>query len=323
MTVSTLSGLSTTNNVPPAVQQALSDFILATPEADLIHLFPVKRFTLPMNSGSTLRMVRFDNLPVVKDPLPANGSVPAPVVQTDEFVDARIRYYGQSAVIQEQVSIENQQPIFVGTTERLQYCYQLSQDQLVRDAMAATTSLINCTNGNNGLTPSNVSERDFAQVNGTLLRNNAMRFTRGIEGEDRFGTGPIASSFLALAHTDLLEDLNGLAQFIPSHQYSNITPVMPAEAGYVSYFRVCLSSVGLIEQNAASNGSDVYDIFCVAREAVGDVEMSGYGVQLIYASPEVTEPRFRTASSLAVKWSQAPTILNDAWIIRLRATLAA
>jgi len=220
-------------------------------------------------------------------------------------------------------ALENQQPIFVGATERLQYCYQLSQDQLVRDAMAATTSLINCTNGNNGLTPSNISERDFAQVNSTLLRNNAMKFTRGIEGEDRFGTGPIASSYLALAHTDLLEDLNGLAQFIPSHQYSNITPVMPAEAGYVSYFRVCLSAVGLIEQNAASNGSDVYDIFCVAREAVGDVEMSGMGVQLIYASPEVTEPRFRTASSLAVKWSQAPTILNDAWIIRLRATLAA
>lgn len=220
-------------------------------------------------------------------------------------------------------ALENQQPIFVGATERLQYCYQLSQDQLVRDAMAATTSLINCVNGNNGLTPTNLSERDFAQVNSVLLRNNAMKFTRGIEGEDRFGTGPIASSYLALGHTDLLEDLNGLAQFIPSHQYSNITPVMPAEAGYVSYFRCCLSSVGLIEQNAASNGSDVYDVFCVAREAVGDVEMSGYGVQLIYASPEVTEPRFRTASSLAVKWSQAPTILNDAWIIRLRCTLAA
>lgn len=98
-----MSGPTTTLNMPAAVQQALSDFILATPEADLIHLFPTKKFALPMNSGNTLRMVRFNNLPIVKDPLPQNGLIPAPAVQTDQFVDARIRYYGQSVLINEQV----------------------------------------------------------------------------------------------------------------------------------------------------------------------------------------------------------------------------
>jgi len=321
MTVSTLSGPTTTLNMPPAVQQALSDYILATPEADLIHMFPVKRFALPMNSGNTLRMVRFDNLPVVKQPLPQNGTIPAPAVQTDEFVDARIRYYGQSVLLNEQIYLENQQPVFVGATERLQYCFQLSQDQLIRDAMAATTSVVNCVGGVNGQSPTELSLGDIQDVNTVLLRNKAMKFTSGIEGEDRFGTGPIAASYLGLGHTDLLNSLTNISQFIASHQYSNVTPVLPAEVGYCNYFRFCLSAEGLIEANASSTGQDVYDMFMVAREAVGDVELSGYGVQLIYSDPSIVEPRFRTASSLACKWSQAPTILNDAWLVRLRCTL--
>lgn len=320
MTFSTAQGLTTTINVPPAVQQSLSDMILATPEADLIHLFPVRRVTLPQNAGSVLRMVRFQNLPVVKNPLPANGSIPAPVVQTDEFVDAQIRYYGQSVVIQEQAALELQQPIFVGATERLTYCFQLSQDELVRDAMAATTSCVYAVGGTNGKTPSNLSAADFAAINTTLLKNNAMKFTHGIEAEDRFAASPIPATYLALGHTDLLQDLTELPTFIPTHQYSNISPSFPAEAGSVNYFRVCLSSVGMIVPNGASDGSDLYEVFCVARDAMGDVEMSNYGVRLIYASPEITEPRFQTAASLAIKWSQAPTILNDAWIIKLCCT---
>lgn len=218
--------------------------------------------------------------------------------------------------------LENQQPVWVGGTERLQYCFQLSQDQLIRDCMAATTSVVNCVGGVNGDTPTELSLSDIQDVNTVLLRNKAMKFTSGIEGENRFGTGPIASSYLGLGHTDLLNSLTNISQFIASHQYSNVTPVLPAEVGYCNYFRFCLSAEGLIEANASANGDDVYDTFCVAREAVGDVELSGYGVQLIYSDPSIVEPRFRTASSLAVKWSQAPTILNDAWIIRLRSTLA-
>lgn len=170
--------------------------------------------------------------------------------------------------------------------------------------------------------PTELSLSDIQDVNTVLLRNKAMKFTSGIEGEDRFGTGPIAASYLGLGHTDLLNSLTNISQFIASHQYSNVTPVLPAEVGYCNYFRFCLSAEGLIEANASSTGQDVYDMFMVAREAVGDVELSGYGVQLIYSDPSIVEPRFRTASSLAVKWSQAPTILNDAWIIRLRSSLA-
>ncbi len=323
MSFSTATGITSTVNVPPAVQQSLSDMILASPEADLIHLFPVKRVSLAQNSGNTLRMVRFKNLPVVKNPFPQNGSIPAPVVQADEFVDARIRYYGQSVVLQEQLVLENQQPMFVGATERLTYCFQLSQDQLVRDAMAATTSSVNAVNGTNGLTPSNLSAQDFAQVNTALLRNKAMKFTHGIEGEDRFATSPIPATYMALGHTDLLEDLNQIPSFVPVHQYSNVAPAFPAEAGTINYFRLCLSAEGMLVPGGASNGSDLYEVFCVAREAMGDVEMSNYGVRLIYASPEITEPRFQTAASLAVKWSQAPTILNDAWIIKLNCTRGA
>ena len=58
--------------------------------------------------------------------------------------------------------------------------------------------------------PTNLGIADFSMVATTLDTNNAYKFMSGIEGEDRFGTGPVRSAYFMLSSTELQSDMDAL-----------------------------------------------------------------------------------------------------------------
>jgi hypothetical protein len=58
--------------------------------------------------------------------------------------------------------------------------------------------------------PTNLGVSDFSLVSTTLDTNNAYKFMSGIEGMDRFGTGPVRSAYFMLSSTELQTDFDGL-----------------------------------------------------------------------------------------------------------------
>ena len=52
---------------------------------------------------------------------------------------------------------------------------------------------------------------DFSLVATTLDTNNAYKFMSGIEGMDRFGTGPVRSAYFMLSSTELQSDFDSLS----------------------------------------------------------------------------------------------------------------
>jgi hypothetical protein len=58
--------------------------------------------------------------------------------------------------------------------------------------------------------PTNLGVSDFSLVATTLDTNNAYKFMSGIEGMDRFGTGPVRSAYFMLSSTELQSDFDGL-----------------------------------------------------------------------------------------------------------------
>lgn len=60
----------------------------------------------------------------------------------------------------------------------------------MRDYIVSAASEINAGGGSNGDNPTNLGVSDFSLVATTLDTNNAYKFMSGIEGMDRFGTGP-------------------------------------------------------------------------------------------------------------------------------------
>ncbi len=76
----------------------------------MIHNIPADLKLMPRNGGTTLRMRRYNPLPTAVVPLGNSGIAPAPVTTTVVDIDAQISFYGQYLILNEQCTLQNQDP---------------------------------------------------------------------------------------------------------------------------------------------------------------------------------------------------------------------
>lgn len=204
---------------------------------------------------------------------------------------------------------------------RLGVALRQTEDQLTRDMLASTAAFINCVGGVNGDNPTEITRSDVDEVVRALLGSNAYTILDNIEGADKFATAPVRNAYFALTHTDLTVDLDNVAGFIQQSQYPSPMNALNSEWGAVGNLRFLVSSIGSITPNASALGANVYNIFCVGMEAYACVEQDGYSASFIYRPPIYDGPLALNAS-VGYKFAEVPRILNDEWVLNLRATLA-
>lgn len=102
--------ITTTSVLAPQVQQSFNLKLLSTPTPNYIHKIPAEHMRLPRNGGDTLRMTRYNQLPSSLVPLGNTGVTPPSTQLNAINIDARINYYGQYIEINEQVSLQRQDP---------------------------------------------------------------------------------------------------------------------------------------------------------------------------------------------------------------------
>lgn len=313
--------ITTTTILPAPVQQSFSYKLLSVPVPNMIHKVPAVLKTLPRNGGPILRMRRYNPLPTATVPLGNTGVTPPATALTAVDIDARVSFYGQYVTLNEQVTLQSQDPVLNEAAARLGVSLRQTEDVLTRDMLAGTAAFINSVGGVNGDNPTEITRTDVDEVVRALLGANAYTILDNIEGEDRFGTAPVRNAYFALCSTDLTANLDSVAGFIQVNQYPSPMRALQSEWGAVGNLRFLVSSIGSITPNASALGANVYNIFCVGMEAYACIEQDGYSARFIYRPPIYDGPLALNAS---VGWTMAevPRILNDEWVLNLRATLA-
>jgi N4-gp56 family major capsid protein len=312
---------TTTTVLPAPVQQSFSYKLLAVPVPNMIHNIPAMLKQMPRNGGTTLRMRRYNPLDTATVPLGNSGVTPPPQQLTAVNIDAEIDFYGTYIILNEQVTLQNQDPVLNEAAQRLGVSLRQTEDTLTRNMLASTASFINCTGGTNGDNPTELTRSDVDEVIRTLADNNAYTIADNIEGEDKFGTAPVRDAYFALGSTKLIGDLENVQGFIAKAQYPSPMEALREEWGSISNLRFLLSSIGSVFANTSTLGQDIYNIFCVGMEAYAVVEQDGYSAQFIYRPPIYDGPLALNAS-VGYKFAQVPRITNDAWVINLSCTLA-
>lgn len=222
--------------------------------------------------------------------------------------------------VTEKCTLQNQDPVLNECAVRLGVSLRQTEDQLTRDMLAGTAAQIACVGGTNGDTPTNISITDVNDVVQNLLGNNAYTILDNIEGEDRFGTGPVRNSYIALTHTNMTGDLTGVEGFNHVNNYASQKNILRSEWGTIASLRFLVSSVGSITPNASNFDADIYNIFCVGMEAYACIEQDGYSASFIYRPPIYDGPLALNAS-VGYKFAEVPRITNDLWVMNLQATL--
>lgn len=276
---------------------------------------------MPRNGGRTLRMRRYNPLDTAMVPLGSSGVTPPAQQLSAVDIDAKLSFYGTYVVLNEQVTLQNQDPVLNEAAARLGVSLRQTEDQLTRDMLASTAAFINCTGGVNGDSPTELTRSDVDEVVKSLLGNDAYTVLTNVEGDDKFGTAPVRDAYFALCHTDLTSDMDAVDGFIQKNQYPSPMNALRSEWGAIGNLRFLVSSIGSKSANASNLNADVYNIFCVGMEAYACVEQDGYSAQFIYRPPIHDGPLALNAS-VGYKFAEVPRILNDLWVLNLRATLA-
>jgi N4-gp56 family major capsid protein len=182
--------ITTTSTLPAPVQQSFSYKLLSVPVPNMIHKIPAMKKQMPRNGGTTLRMRRYNPLNTAMVPLGNSGITPPPQNLTAVDIDAQISFYGTYVQINEQVTLQNQDPVLNECAARLGVSLRQTEDQLTSNMLASTASFINCVGGVNGDVPTELTRSDVDEVVRALLGNNAYTIMDNIEGDLKFGTAP-------------------------------------------------------------------------------------------------------------------------------------
>lgn len=313
---------TTTTTLPPPVQQRFSAKLLSTPQARLIHKLGAVPYKMPEHSGNILRMRRYTRLQTA--PVPVNPAMMNPPSQqlTAIDIDASIDWYATYVILTKQVSLVNQDPVLNESAARLGQSLRETEDQLIRDMLEATASIVNCTGGTNGDNPTEIVRSDVDGIVATLQNNDGEFVSEMIEGTLKFGTGPIRDSYFAMCDSNMIGQLENVAGFIAKAQYPNDKGTLASEWGSIGNVRFFLSSRGSITANASLLGADIFNLFVTAQEAYCSIDLDGASAQYIYHPPGWGDDPCELRHTAGYRIAMASRITNDAWIINLRTTLA-
>jgi N4-gp56 family major capsid protein len=197
------------------------------------------------------------------------------------------------------------------------------EDLILRDYIVSAASEINAGGGGNGDNPTNLGVSDFSLVAATLDTNNAYKFMSGIEGMDRFGTGPVRSAYFMLSSTELQADFDALtgSGFLSQWNYPTNSSALPSEYGSVFNIRILNSSESPVARLSSANSRDVYYNAVVGKQAITHINQDGYSMNLIYRDPYYSGMLAQNAT-LAVKFAQAQALTQDTAIRMLLCTSA-
>ena len=319
MSIST-TGITNINNMAPELPLQFSEDLLSTPQFNLIHSFGADLHFAESNIGKTTRMSRYERLSTDGGQLDGSGIDPAPEVVVRTDIDATMEIYAKTVVINEQVTLYENDKVLTKFTALLGQWLREKEDLLMRDLYASSGSYLNAVGGINGQQPSEITRNDINNIERLLLGNDARTMLEVIEADLKFATAPTRDAFIALASTDITPDLQNVQGVILKNAYPSQEGLRPEEYCSVSRFRFFVSSKGAKTPGTSSpGGQTVYSIPMYGLEAAAKIEQNNYTAILGYRPPYVVSSVAQN-SQLYAKFAIARAITNQNWVSGLNVT---
>lgn len=309
--------ITTTAVLPPAVREYYDRLLLMTAYPTLVYTKFAQKRILPEKNGDTIVFRRYAKLSTVPIPL-VDGQTPpgAPLSVTD--IKARVSFYGNFVTITNQVQLTVEDRVLNESARLLAQNLAQTMDEVTRDVLASTSSVLQCSNGVNGKTPSELTKADIDGSVKTLLGNDSEMISELITGEAKYATSPIRPAFWGYIDTDLLDDLEAVANFVNTSNYPDQQTVLDAEWGSTGNVRWLYTSIGSV----SSAATPVYNNFIVGKEAYAVVHLRSETGEFYIeplGSAGAADPLHQRGS---VGWQHpfVARILNDAFMLNLMAT---
>lgn len=111
--------ITTTSSLGPVILQSLAPALLYVPTPGFNYIIPADKVTMPMHGGTSMRFLRPRLLVPPTVQLGNSGIEPPPQVPQRDVIDAQMAFFGTSCIINEQVILQDQDPVLAWVADRL------------------------------------------------------------------------------------------------------------------------------------------------------------------------------------------------------------
>lgn len=284
---------------------------------------------LPKNKSTTIKFRRPIPFAAATTPL-TEGVTPASRAFAYEDVQVSLSQYGEVAVITDVIEDTHEDPVLKDLTMMLGENIGRTKEALNYAVLRAGTNVFYANGALRTAVNTPITLAKQRAVIRGLKAQKAQKITNILDGSPNYRTRPVEAAFIAVGHTDLENDLRGLAGFTPVAEYGKRQVICEHEIGSVEDVRYCLSpdlnpfldaggAKGAM-LSATGVNADVYPILFFGREAWGMVPLRGQGAvepTVISAGTKTKDDPLGQRGVAGWKTWHAALILNQMWMARL------
>lgn len=267
---------------------------------------------IPKGEGKTVVWNRMTN-PTVKDTAITEATDPTPSGLSATLLSATLAQYGNYERVSDLVEMTAIDTTVKETIDVLAYEAALTIDTVIRDAIVTGGLAVLATaaySNSAGFVPTRnsinaddvISVADVRRAKRQLERNAARPHT--------------ADRYVAVAHPDVIFDLEGDTNWVNAHIYTEkgINQVYSGEAGEIFGVRFVMSQNASVLTNSGSGGTEVYITHIMGDQFFGVSDLQNLETYVDSPSPRSA---LRLFSDIGWKASFAVKVLNDSFDSRL------
>ena len=309
------TGTTTTTTVDPEVGIYFDNVLLDRHQPNYVYGFFSQQRRIPQKNSKSAIFRRFENLSDALTPL-SEGITPNPEQVSKFDVTATVSQYGKVVQLSDDVIVTVQDQTSNEVADMLAQNNASSYDKITRNMLIATSSSIDCLNGQNGNSITEMTVTDVERAVDYLMANNGKKMSPNIEGTTAIATMPVWAAYWMVISTDLRTNVKQLGNFIPTASYPRQQSVLESELGSLDEVRVVMTS----EAYKTADPVPVYSNLMFAANAYGTIMIDDQSLEMIIKPLGAGEDSLNQRSTMGWKGRYGCTILDDSWVINLLST---
>ena len=261
-----------------------------------------QRDTKPLKDGLELRFRRYEKIAITgKDSPIAEGVTPNFDNITQTTIKTTLNRYGTYVNVTDLMMAVHSDPLLQQISDRLAVMAGELKDFLDFKIFRSGTNVAYAKSTGSGRTAVDQVIGNTTAITGSspapsaILLQTAVRFLEGqdakkitsyLKASPNISTAPLRPAYIAVAHTDLRQDIENLPSFVKSEEYSDPSDRMEGEIGQCLGIRFILTTQavpyadggaakGSLKLKSTSTNVDVYPVVIMAQDFGGTATLAG------------------------------------------------
>ena len=278
----------------------------------LVHANFGQKRNIPMHGGKTVEFRKFSALATATTPL-TEGTPPTLKDLTVTAITATVAQYGDAVGFSDVISTTTIDSILTETTAILGEESGETIDELVRDVLAAGTTIVYAASRVSRVTVAggdNMTVADLRKVVRTLVVNRAKR---------------INGFYQAIISPRVAHDLQGTTEWVTANQFAQTGNQFDGSLGNLYGVKFWVTDKAKVFAGAGAAAIDVYASLFFGANAYGIVALDGHSLTSYYkplGSAGTADP-IDQQQSMGWKVTFVTKILNDAFMARYESAVSA